>query len=270
MCKLYVVSGPLSDNQAQKILLATNRLFRDEGDGFGFAAWGEHGPVARGRYLNPSAFPGYMTNFPAWLTGPSSEENALPKKLTGLMAHGRTSTNISGLENCHPFYLQGRYLAHNGVLSWCGSNPAPAAKCDSEQLLQWLCNGGAMETAFENFAGYGAVADYCQKSQKLTVACDGVASLFIARRANRQGWAMATTEKHLRSISRAGSLSLDTPCVRMPKQIVEFYGDKIVSNREWRGFGQREWTPLDTTSMGRLWIRKDEKHLFPDYEPKEI
>lgn len=267
MCKLYIATGVLSAKQVTGALRASNQAFRSsEKDGFGFlAANGLN--ISRGRYLNPHAYAGYLSNLPAWLTGPAIEENELPKSVDTLIVHGRTSTNTKGLNNVHPFCYRSYYLAHNGMVSWNGLKAdEPKQSCDSDQLLHWLVdNNFDWKTAFTSWGGWGAVAVYDRKSGKLTIAKD-CAQLFVCRRINNKGWVFSTTEKQLMSISKHAGIALDTPPLVFPMHIIDIVGGKIVSEQEWNGFGARQWTQLDYMADGK---RENFAHeFFPDYSPK--
>lgn len=281
MCKLYIATGPLSQKQTTGALLAANQMFRSsEKDGFGFlAAKGLN--IARGRYLIPHTFAGYMANLPAWLTGATIEENALPKNPDVLIVHGRTSTNTKGIDNAHPFCYRQYYLAHNGMVDWTGKREdEPKQSCDSDQLLHWLVDNKFDWKAIHNlWSGWGAVAVYDRKSGKLTIARD-CAQLHIARRVNDKGWVFATSDKQLVEISRRARIALDTPPLIFPKHIVDIYNGQIVADMEWDGFGSRQWSVMDFRAAGKEKIKGKVKkaeddnlflkdhELFPDYEPK--
>lgn len=278
MCKLYIATGSLSQKQVDAALHASNKAFRhSEKDGFGFlAAKGLN--IARGRYLLPSTYTGYMRNLPRWLTGPMIEENTLPKNPDVLIVHGRTSTNTKGLNNAHPFCYKQYYLAHNGMVAWTGPRlDEPPQTCDSDQLLHWLVDNQFDWKSVENYwSGWGAVAVYDRKSGKLTVARD-CANLHIARRVNGKGWVFATDAKQLVGISKYAGIALDTPPLMFPKHIVEIVGGKITAEQSWDGFGVRQWTMLDNLASGKSGKVKSDgrvdygdtaKDFFPDYEPK--
>jgi hypothetical protein len=271
MCKLYIASGPLTTRQVKLALEASNRAFRNsEKDGFGFMA--SNGlQVSRGRYLNPSGFAGYMTRLPLFLSGPTAEENRLPKNITALVVHGRTSTNLKSLDNVHPFYYKSHYLAHNGMVNWSGPKEhAPRQTCDSDAFLHWLVDCGlSWEMALHFWSGFGAMALYAPKTGILTVARDG-AQLHIARRVKEKGWVFATDAKQLVTISKQAGIALDTTPLPFPQHIVDIKDGKIVEDRTWAGFGTRQWTHLDTMAMGKPMdtTKSCVRTFFPDYNPE--
>lgn len=275
MCKLYIATGALSTKQTTLALTAANKAFRSsETDGFGFLA-AKGLSIARGRYLFPHTFAGYMTNLPTWLTGPTIEENTLPKNPDVLVVHGRTSTNTKGIDNAHPFCYRHYYLAHNGMVMWTGKpEEAPKQSCDSDQLLHWLVdNNFDWKNVREFWSGWGAIAVYDRKSGRLTVARD-CAHLHIARRVNSKGWVFATSEKQLVAISQQAGIALDTPPLLFPRHIIDIYNGQIVADMEWDGFGSRQWTVLDSLAAGnkrgkvKCSAGNSTKDFFPDYEPK--
>lgn len=234
-------------------LTAANTAFLPtEKDGYGMiAAAGKR--VARGRYLFPSQFAGYLSGLPERFVPFASEENRIPIGTDVLICHGRTSTNARGLDNVHPFQKGNLYLAHNGIVSWTGpKEDAPTPVCDSEQVLHWLAannqNFHGLETVF---SGFGAVALYDASTGILTVARDG-ASLYVARRNNNAGWIMATTLEILRSVCKRAKIGIDTNPIVFPKCIIRFKGGSMLTDEDWNGFGNRPWSADDYKSYGHV------------------
>jgi hypothetical protein len=252
MCKLYVVTGPLNRRQTEAAIWEANRAFcRTERDGFGFIA-ANGATVARGRYLEPARFPGYMAKLPHWFSGPAVEENVLPKVTTALVVHGRTSTNVKSLENCHPFKLGELYLAHNGVLYWEGAyRDQPSPSCDSERFLHWFAGERSWDGAGKFWSGWGAIALYNAQTGALTVA-QGGASLYVARRAGGVGWVFATCREHLVKVSRKAKIGLDSPPVSVPTKLLTFQGGAMVGEADWTGFTRRTAvTTMDLLARGK-------------------
>jgi hypothetical protein len=246
MCKLYIATGKLTRKQVARALAQANIVFRKtEADGFGFLA-ANASAVARGRYLNPHTFAGYMQGLPDFLSGPCIEENVIPVHSQALIVHGRTSTNSKGLDNVHPFFAKGVYLAHNGIVHWQGQGPERSPHtCDTAQFLHWFVrqsdHATAWREAFVHWGGFGAMGVYDQSTGLLTVARD-TANLYIARRASNRGWVFATDAGHLLQISRAASIQLDTLPLAFPQHIVQFNGADMVDSQYWRGFATRDWS----------------------------
>lgn len=285
MCKLYIATGKLTRKQVGRVLAQANVCFRKtEQDGFGFMAAPLTGTGAtRGRYLNPFTFAGYMNGLPNFLSGPCVEENALPAQTKALIVHGRTSTNAKGLDNVHPFFAKGVYLAHNGIVHWQGQGQEPSPVCDSEQFLHWFVRqdnpAEAWKQAFHNWGGFGAMGVYDQRSGLLTVARD-TATLYIARRTNGLGWVFATDAGHLLQVSRAASIGLDTLPLTFPQHIVQFNGGEMVDECFWRGFSTRNWqgqydlvarthksaTGQQITGFAQETPCERSREAFPDYD----
>lgn len=252
MCKLFIVSGPLTKKQVQSILIETRNRFHTEKDGFGFVALSSNGSIARGRYFNPESFAGFDTNLPDWLCGEQSEDGKLAERTVALVIHGRTSTNMRKLRNVHPFNYKGHYLAHNGCVTWNGSKELePRQTCDSDQFLHWLIDSGLdWDKAKTSWGGWGAIGLIQSDTGRLTVVRSG-ADLHIARRVNGKGWVMATKSEHIAPIMAAAGLSIDTSPLKFPdNQIVVFRGETVVSARKWEGFGTRAWADQDWTAWG--------------------
>ncbi len=244
-----VIIGTLSQKQTSLVLAQTNREFQSEKDGFGFMA-SNGKTLARGRYLSPNRFAGYMSNLPRWLRGEQSEENKLPIGINSLVIHGRTSTNHVSLGNVHPFLHKGVYLAHNGIVSWQGKGTQPKPSCDSNQFLHWLLEGGSWDKATEAFSGWGSIALHDSKTAITTIARNH-ASLFIARRVKDNGWIIATKESHIKSVCAKANIGLSTGILEFPDNlIVQFKDGKAIADSKWQGFGTRVWSVLDDKAKG--------------------
>lgn len=158
MCRLLITTTTLKANEALRLIKDTARRFApSQKDGFGFAAFDRDGMLlARGRYFD---------SYEGWRNTSKSqaiEEGSLQGKvIQTLIIHGRTSTNILGVDYCHPYKEGNTFLAHNGVLSWKGhGKDKPAHPNDSGAFLQWLESSDFPNATGwkEKWSGYGAIA----------------------------------------------------------------------------------------------------------------
>lgn len=253
MCKLFVSTGPLTKAQSQAMILAANRLFRQtERDGFGFLSAGAEG-AAWGRYLVDDKFTGFGQS--KRKTNRRIEHGELRDGATALIVHGRTSTNALGIDNCHPFHIDGQFLAHNGVVTYVGDEAKPPAACDSHQFLQWMMRGRSFDEAHDSWEGWGAMAHYDFQGQALTIARDG-AQLYVAHRLDGCGFMFATSPIHLNLIAEAAGISISTERF-FPKGVARFVSGHV-SVRMWKGFAPRSWTRLDELATVGGWQANDD------------
>lgn len=248
MCKLFVLTGELKKKTAVAAIDAVNSSYKfSQRDGFGFVALqGIAKPPVAGWYKDPARFCGFGIHriLPKWLFDPveSAERGEFSPVQTGLIVHGRSSTNSVSLWNVHPFVDESGnvWLAHNGVLRWNGDKkdePACKDDCDSEQLLNWLTAGGQWDQAERLWTGYGAVAVGTVHDGQILIAHDG-ARLHMAKRSNGPGWILATDDDDLVKIARESGIGLATKPVKVPRCIFHFHPDGSIGQHwEWRGFG---------------------------------
>jgi hypothetical protein len=258
------IDDPLRNSHSSTCLEIINKDFsRFQRDGFGFYAQG-NGGKAYGRYLDPSDYFGHGVSMPDFLKpSPSWEAGRMPDIVTNLIAHGRTSTNVTILKNVHPFKAGSLVLAHNGILFWEGKKedePKSAAGCDSEQFLNWLASGGQWQDAHKVWAGWGAMLLLDLASRCLTLAKDGTTKLHGAKR-SRGGWVLSTEPDLIKRLSKV--IKLRSKPIPFPQRIVHFdQAGEIIKDVEWLGFGNRNY--MFERSIGG----SAPKQPFPDYDPQ--
>lgn len=242
MCKLFISTGRLTEQQVRAMTATANRLFAwTEADGFGFLAASETG-LAWGRYFVPAAFAGFGVDGPHGRAH-ASEHGSIPSDTHTLIVHGRTATNERGLKNVHPFHEDGEFLAHNGMVTWEGQpGERPRATCDSHQFLLWLKSGRGFGESHIAWSGWGAIAHFDYAAQCLTVARHG-ASLWVANRDDGGGFLFATKPGHLKDIAAAGGLGISEPR-EFPTGLARFTSGHV-NVKAWAGFRSRAWTALD-------------------------
>ncbi len=244
MCKLFIATGRFSRAQVLALLSATNYAFASsQRDGFGFAAYGGGG-VARGRYLNPTMYPGFGSDLPPFIECMRSESGRLPEITKAIVIHGRTSTNRVNVENVHPFHRDSIHLAHNGVLRWSGNGPAPKAAhdCDTEQFLNWFIDSNQRKwvgTA-SAWSGYGVFGIIDSATKTLTVAKCGSGNLHWA---GSEGVNLfSTSSADLIQIARKAKIRTGQ-AINVTKNTVTQFNlapkqPAIQSCETWEGFGE--------------------------------
>jgi predicted glutamine amidotransferase len=271
MCKLYIITGSVRKENALRIIDKCNDSFKfSQRDGFGFIAAGRE-ETAWGRYQTPDQFPGFHSGIIDKISGPKLEEGEFPSKVQTLMIHGRTSTNVRGVEHCHPFRNKDWYLIHNGVLDWVGRNEDdPNCKVDSESFLEWFVRGGELNEANKFWAGYGALFLYDDELGERVLIKDETTSLYIAKRQN-DGYVFATSEYDLRDVCEKGGILLQSKAVKLPKCMITF-DDKgnFESFDEWCGFASRTYDSRCQTAMGYQQGLNQQKQYMSEKEAEEV
>lgn len=240
MCRLLITTTRLTRAGALKFIRhAANTFANTQRDGFGFAAFDKKGQfMARGRYYD--AYHGWGR----YQKGSESvEEGELTDGVQTLIAHGRTSTNVLGVDYCHPYVENDTYLAHNGVLSWKGpGEEEPTHPNDSAAFLQWL-----ESREFPNprhwskyWSGYGAIA-FVRPGEGLTVCKCNRARLTLTP-AEEGGHILSTSPSDVPHwLRKRGSMPR-----WMNPGIFEFSrksGD-LVRVRNFGGFASRVWDDM--------------------------
>lgn len=282
MCKLYVVTGPLSRAGGRMAAMAASCAFApSQRDGFGLLAAGAKSR-ARGRYKSPGAFLGFGAPGLA-----SKEEGEWPWQTRSLIIHGRTSTNVPGLDNCHPFKAGSLYCAHNGILDWRGKGPTPepVKGCDTHRFLNWVRENGdsAWRMTAESWSGYAAAFFYDAMTGVTTLVKCANSRLWGARR-TRGGWVFSTTLHDLKFISRRARIKLSGEPVEIKTALARFApdGEVLTWDERFQGFADRRRDALTLRSLRPevsrrpvtvSWSRSSapevegEREPFPDWEP---
>lgn len=241
MCKILTVTGPTSRSRVLALLERIAWSFaKSQRDGFGFLALDKDGVGAWGRYYD---------TYPGWKTGHEEKSNfkiekgEIPAQVWTLLIHGRTSTNVVGVDYCHPYRNEGNYLIHNGVLFYVGDEcHEPQHPNDSAALLEWLVTQGhpAPNLWRKSWAGYGAVFIQRPEEPLMLVKC-ATASLHYAKR-RFGGWVFATDTD-----------DIPTDMVKHPKRrpyraargVVQFDREgEIETVSPFSGFAARRWDLL--------------------------
>ena len=277
MCKLLIATGKLNREQTIRLIESAHESFQSsQKDGFGFVAHGPDG-IATGHYLSPSDYVGFGKKLPKFIkrSGNAIESGTIPRLVSALIVHGRTSTNSVVLENVHPFRTcigSGKraidvYLAHNGVLRWTGPGDAPVSShgCDSEQFLRWLAHDPLNRTDQKRipesawtrtcgaWSGYGVLGILEPNAQRLTVAKCGSGHLSWLSGAP-DGLHLFSTQCN--DVERAGkAIGIRGSGLRVQsKSISTFHlgpkGSRLVRVDSWSGFGESIRDNLWDRSMG--------------------
>lgn len=246
MCKLLIVTATLSRETTLKLLRQTARNFeKTQRDGFGFASFDVNG--------NPTAWGRYYDTYKGWGKNRKNNKNVIevgdiPEVVQTLIVHGRTSTNVRGVEYCHPYSLKGTYLAHNGILEWVGpEDQEPDHENDSGAFLEWLVANQHPETNAwtKNWAGYGAMA-IMRPGKGLTVTKCERTRLTLTPAA-RGGYVFATSPDDVpRYLAQRGA----RPRWLKSGEIIIDENGELAKVRPFKGFKARKWDYRSTRSLG--------------------
>lgn len=233
MCKILAVTGPTSCSKAIDIITRTAKSFaRTQRDGFGFVALDEDGNGAWGRYYK---------DFEGWHTTKGALElGEIPPQVWTLIVHGRTSTNVVGVDYCHPYKRGDAYLVHNGVLNYTGPKEnRPKHVNDSAALLEWIVGQDYPEPNewTKNWAGYGAVFMAREDGSLRLVKCS-TARLYHTKR--RFKGHMFSTDAADIPMEMAKRPDLSPGKVGKVDVTFDTHGD-IEHVAAFDGFAEREW-----------------------------
>ncbi len=246
MCRLLIVTGAMRRTDVLGLIAETAKKFRpSQRDGFGFVAFNAEGVrTAYGRYYD---------EYVGWRSTKAHgvdviEKGELSGITTTLIIHGRTSTNVQGVNYCHPYKQNSTYLAHNGVLSWTGrKSEEPKHKNDSGAFLKWLesTEHPVPEKWADFWSGYGALAIMREKHNLQIVKCSN-ARLSMALRRSTEGYIFATVAQDIprrliKGVPRymhPGTLELDKTT------------GALLKIRPFKGFKKRVWDEMATRSLG--------------------
>lgn len=246
MCRLMIVTGELKRESVIGLLTETARKFAPtQRDGFGFATFNSQGHLtARGQYFE---------RYTGWHNpNPSSqvkEEGQIGSRTHTLIIHGRTSTNIVGVDYCHPFRRADSVLAHNGILTYKGDAAhRPTHRNDSAAFLQWLVEQEypSLDHVTANWGGYGAIAHMRHGHGLSLIKCDKARLTITPRKGS--GYVMTTFGGDVPERYRGQ----DQQTKILGKVALEFDSNsgEIIRAREFKGFQHREWDARAERSIG--------------------
>lgn len=238
MCKIAVFTNVKNLNLKEKINSIGNTLLKLEDDGFGYALQGEQGVFGEkcvAKTFASRLWAKETVKLP--IVKPTYEKFGTISQLTGPgIFHGRTSTNVKGLLNCHPMQRDGWNLIHNGVVGDIGPEYEKTTQNDSEDVLFRLIEGiDSVEKHLEGYYAFAAIDPH----GRLHVARDAMASLFIAWSKVYESYVIATTAELLKSLNRTLKAKLGP--------IDEIYQDKYMIFQGNEMIHSQDITPLGYT-----------------------
>lgn len=247
MCRLLIITGELKRGQVLRLIEETACKFApSQRDGFGFTTFNKLGNLtARGRYFE---------KYTGWdnprSTSQVKEEGRIGSRTHTLIIHGRTSTNVVGVDYCHPFKCDDVILAHNGVLTYRGPHSQrPKHRNDSAAFLEWMTGQDerpSLKDCSKNWSGYGALAIMRPGEGLSIIKCSDARLAMVPRIGS--GYVLATSswdipERLYRGesgIKHVGSCGLQFhPNSGKVERVVDF-----------KGFGYQAWDERATKAMG--------------------
>jgi hypothetical protein len=202
MCKIVALTN-MSKIKIKKSSEAIGNILLDiEKDGFGYAVQGANGVF--GEKCVKDKFRsrlGFQQEIRLPIVKKEQSKFGKTGALTGPgIFHGRTSTNVKGLLNCHPMQREDWHLIHNGVVDDKGPKYDKKTQNDSEDVLHRLIQGiSEVESKLEGYYAFAAI----DPGGLLHVARDGIATLHMAWSSTYETYIIATTEKVLRAVASA-------------------------------------------------------------------
>jgi predicted glutamine amidotransferase len=206
MCKILAFTNTKKLNVKKSINAIGNTLLKLEKDGFGYALQGEKGIFGEktvGKSFATRFFTKNIVTLPIVKRTHEMFGELSPLVGSGIF-HGRTSTNVKGLLNCHPMVRPddaGKWhLIHNGVVHDQGPDYEKLTQNDSEDVLHRLIDGiDQVEKYLEGYYAFAAL----DPQGHLHIGRDSIATLFIAWSEVYDSHIIATTECLLKSISKS-------------------------------------------------------------------
>lgn len=277
MCRLSCITGPLTLTLARRFTARSAELFAPtQRDGFGALYIGPDSIRAE-RTLDPRMF-NTSRRIPAAWRSEQNSDGTMPAALRAVVCHGRQSTNRVCLENVHPFRTtaaDGRtlWLVHNGILQWCGGDPAPVAPhgCDSEELAVWLASGGTWAAAPAAWSGYGALFTVGPDDTRLRLIKCSRSTLYCVPR--RRGWVFATDKRDCVRLARLADIARPSPVAVPATQVTFADTGEMADVAPFPGFTTTHPTlvtppthPWKPTAGRRFYSTAQDKELFPDWK----
>lgn len=205
MCKLFIMTNTkkLKPDQVEKLIKSVSKkMSKTDNDGFGLSIRGSKGIFNR-RFLKPKSASLIDKYSKLPFLKESMNEDGELGSIDALIMHGRTSTNAGGLLNTHPISKHGFHLCHNGVVEDSGEKYVMQSQNDTEHVVERFSQGIA--EVEKNISGYYAFAAFQDKTDKLYIVKDNIASLYFAEIPSLDCHVFATTEnliiEALKSIS---------------------------------------------------------------------
>lgn len=238
MCKIVTFTNSSKLDVEKTTEIIGNILLKTERDGFGYAVQGKSGVF--GEKCVDSDF---YSRFGLKKGNPSK---AVIKKYskfgkfsdpTGpMILHGRTSTNVSGLKNCHPMIEKDHYLIHNGVVDDHGPKFKAKTDTDSENVLHRFIEG--IDSVAKNLEGYYAFT-CISPDGKLHVVRDQIADLYMAWLPEYQTYIFATTKYLIDEIAIELEATIDGNAIDQvkPDTYMIFNGNKVESCKHFESLG---------------------------------
>lgn len=215
MCKIMIFTNTkkLNDSQINKVLVYNAENMKQD-DGFGYTLVNKNKTLFTERFLTPSdvkfnlgldigsleksTFTDTEKNFQGFRSG---------HYFSGLLIHGRVSTNDINLTNTHPINKHSWSLVHNGVVEDYGTPYKKMTTNDSEDCLERLVQG--ISEVEKHLSGYYAIGAIDQDFNTHIIR-DNTASLYCAYVPSLESYIFATTQDLILGVCKTLGLTHDS------------------------------------------------------------
>lgn len=181
MCILFTVLNTtkiIHEDLETLVNIAARNIGESERDGLGLVAKREDGS----EFILKTTVYGQdflQSKHVPFLKGGVIRNDVTFENITSLVLHGRTSTNVMGVQAAHPIEKHDIMLCHNGVVEYSGPEYNSLTGNDTEHLVESLhLEGIAGVTKYTS--GYYAAAYYRKNDPHLYLFKDNIAPLCAA------------------------------------------------------------------------------------------
>jgi predicted glutamine amidotransferase len=267
MCKVLMLTNGAKIKSLTKVINKSAELItKYDRDGFGYAALGKSGVF--GEKSIATTHKSRLNNVKLEVKLPivtkTHEIFGTPDAVTGpIMFHGRTSTNVLGLNNTHPISRNNWHLIHNGVVSNNGPSYKMQTDNDTEHLVHYLSTQG-IDGIVNNLSGYFAIGAISPDG-KLHVARCTRAPLVMAWIESIHSYAIATTQDLIEDLCTAFKWKRG-PIDRVKDNVYSvFDGNTMLFSREhtFKGYLTERETKLMDKSLH--YLKQDDSELSSTY-----
>ncbi len=205
MCKVLAFTNTKKLDLKKSVNAIGNIMLALEKDGFGYAVQGPSnvfGEKCVAKQFQSRQYSRYEVRLPVVKKTHERFGSMEPCAGPGIF-HGRTSTNVKGLLNCHPMQREdengGWHLIHNGVVTDHGPKYSKNTQNDSEDVLHRLMHG--IEQVEAHLEGYYAFAAIDPQG-RLHIGRDNIANLHMAWSQTLETFIIGTTVDLIKSVAK--------------------------------------------------------------------
>jgi len=276
MCKLLSIFNFNEEIKINKIKMKKIAEIMSEGqkDGLGFFT-----DNMKNQYLE-KGFPSIdmvnsITKTPVNSSFPvrqfKATEGTFQNNFNFLLMHSRTATNKKGIKETHPFKLDNKVFAHNGVVTIEKHDFPTETENDSEYLAHLFNNQGV--ESLPDVQGYFAFINYDIENRSVEICRDDMADLYMATN-NKTGTVIIATKQYdIEDIIKVLGNERNWTCSVIIEDSVLFTVDKTgikdVMSFEKVYYGNSGLNDLASKAFGKD-VGKVDEYIDDDYYMGEV